>query len=121
MIKKLYSVRQEHLDIVQQVQKENHLASESQAVRHIIESHVSMREQVLALCNRTEKMMLKLDWIEEKIDVLYDAVNTILVDREIEVCKPADLLESGVFKMSREYKKGKIADQKQRKDYRNKS
>ncbi len=58
--------------------------------------------------------------IEEKVDILYDIVNTDLIERKVDTLYPVDMVESPVIQKARELRRQKLAHKKQRSDFRKK-
>lgn len=53
---------------------------------------------------------------EEMLKRLLDAINTVLIENNLEICFPASYMESPVLTKSREYEKNNLAHLKQQKD-----
>lgn len=115
-MKKIFNLEQEHVQILEKVKEEFAFTTEAQALRYILTTYSSMKgrldsiERILAAVLAVEKGM------EEKTDILYDAVNTLLIDQNVQVCKPVALLESDVYAASKRYRRDRMAELKQRKD-----
>ncbi len=118
MERKTYQITDQNIALIEAVKKEHpELKSDSGAMRFILTEYERGRrrntvEDEMRLIRMVQKEM------EDKVNRLYDAVNTILIKNKEEVCFPASYTESPVYKKSREYQKEMLAALKQRKDYR---
>ena len=118
MERKTYQITDQNIALIEAVKKEHpELKSDSAAMRFILteyerEQKRNTTEAEIKLIRIIQKEM------EDKVNRLYDAVNTILIKNKEEVCFPASYTESPVYKKSREYQKEMLAASKQRKDYR---
>ena len=118
MERKTYQITDQNIALIEAVKKEHpELKSDSAAMRFILteyerEQKRNTTEAEIKLIRIIQKEM------EDKVNRLYDAVNTILIKNKEEVCFPASYTESPVYKKSREYQKEMLAALKQRKDYR---
>ena len=116
--RKTYQITDQNIALIEAVKKEHpELKSDSGAMRFILTEYERGRrrntvEDEMRLIRMVQKEM------EDKVNRLYDAVNTILIKNKEEVCFPASYTESPVYKKSREYQKEMLAALKQRKDYR---
>lgn len=118
MERKTYQITDQNIALIEAVKKEHpELKSDSAAMRFILTEYERERKR-----NTTEAEMRLIRIVqkemEDKVNRLYDAVNTILIKNKEEVCFPASYMESPVYKKSREYQKKMLAALKQRKDYR---
>ena len=118
MERKTYQITDQNIALIEAVKKEHpELKSDSAAMRFILTEYERERKR-----NTTEAEMRLIRIVqkemEDKVNRLYDAVNTILIKNKEEVCFPASYTESPVYKKSREYQKEMLAALKQRKDYR---
>ena len=118
MERKTYQITDQNIAFIEAVKKEHpELKSDSAAMRFILTEYERERKR-----NTTEAEMRLIRIVqkemEDKVNRLYDAVNTILIKNKEEVCFPASYRESPVYKKSREYQKEMLAALKQRKDYR---
>ncbi len=116
--RKTYQITDQNIALIEAVKKEHpELKSDSAAMRFILTEYERERKR-----NTTEAEMRLIRIVqkemEDKVNRLYDAVNTILIKNKEEVCFPASYMESPVYKKSREYQKEMLAALKQRKDYR---
>lgn len=118
MERKTYQITDQNIALIEAVKKEHpELKSDSAAMRFILteyerEQKRNTTEAEIKLIRIIQKEM------EDKVNRLYDAVNTILIKNKEEVCFPASYMESPVYEKSREYQKEMLAALKQRKDYR---
>lgn len=118
MERKTYQITDQNIALIEAVKKEYpELKSDSAAMRFILTEYERGRkrntaEEEVKLIRIVQKDM------EDKINRLYDAVNTILIKNKEDVCFPASYTESPVYKKSRDYQKEMLAELKQRKDYR---
>ena len=118
-MKKLYELDPEHIEILDKLMKRKGFKREVQALRYILTEFDQQELRVKELSFQMDLNVKILKDMEKKIDVLYDAVNTVLIDSGITICKPVDIMESDVYRTSTEYRKERLAKLKQRKDFRN--
>ena len=113
MERKTYQITDQNIALIEAVKKEHpELKSDSAAMRFILTEYERERKR-----NTTEAEMRLIRIVqkemEDKVNRLYDAVNTILIKNKEEVCFPASYMESPVYKKSREYQKEMLAALKQ--------
>lgn len=94
------------------------LLNDSEALGVVFAEYIKCREYKDIERDLKISLAIQKD-LEKKINRLMDAVNTILINSNIEECIPAAYMESSVFKKSRKYEKEVLAKIKQRKDNRN--
>ena len=112
MERKTYQITDQNIALIEAVKKEHpELKSDSAAMRFILTEYERERKR-----NTTEAEMRLIRIVqkemEDKVNRLYDAVNTILIKNKEEVCFPASYMESPVYKKSREYHAGCIKTEK---------
>ena len=113
MINKLFRLDEEELKIINEVQELYQFSSEAETVRYIIRQYKKQQD--------TNKIYLAvLRGIEEKVDILYDIVNTDLIERKVDTLYPVDMVESPVIQKARELRRQKLAHKKQKSDFRKK-
>lgn len=118
MVKKIFSLSEEDIQEIESVQnKFSFLENNSAALRYIISEYIRLK----TIEEREQEQRITLAVIrklEDKLNRLRDAMNTVLIINNIDICIPADYQESPVLTKSREYEKEKIAHLKQNKDYK---
>lgn len=120
MIRKTYQISEEEIEIINRVrERKKFLENDSATIRYIITQYGKMKEleDTVRLIKKNEIIQKNM---EEMLECMYDALNTMLVVSGQEVCYPASYVESPVYTKSREYKKEILAKVKQKKDDRDK-
>lgn len=118
MIRKTYQLKEESLKIIEKVKKNYQFSSDSEALRYIIS--VYENEEIQQLLSEQKQAKKIIRQTEDKIDIMYDALNTILIQSNIETCIEAEYLESAVYKRSKACKKNRVEKLKQKKDWKQK-
>lgn len=118
-MKKHFVITENEQKIIDSTLERNYfLENQSAALRYIIQEYETLR--VRQEHERETKIILAIvKCIEDISREMLDAINTMLIVNEQEICYPVDYYESKVLKKSREYAKSKKAHLKQKKDYRN--
>lgn len=111
MIQKPFRLEESDIEIINEIKKMHGFRSEAEALRYIIRSYSK------ELQRKNGKIEAIFRNIEEKEDMILDALNTILIENGIEICQPLSLRESAVFVKSREYRKVRLSNLKERRDY----
>lgn len=124
-MRKHFIVSEKEIKILEDIKKENDfLENDSAALRYIfseyerlknIEKKLVAQNEVVTKEIRTIKTINQS--IESISEIMLDAVNTILISNDQSVCYPVSYIESPVVTKSKQYKKDKLADLKQQKDY----
>lgn len=113
MIQKLFRLEENDIDVIEEVRKQQGFRSEAEALRYIIRRYHKERQRE---AGRIDAILRS---IEEQEELILDAFNTVLIEKGIEICQPVSLRESPVFTKSREYRKERLANLKEKRDYNN--
>ena len=112
---KPFRLEEEDEKIIQKVQEEQGLKSEAAALRHILRQYSKNEKTVNGISMEVFRKM------EEMQELTLDILNTILIDSRFDVCYPVSEEESEVLiKLNIYNKKKKLANLKQKKDYKDK-
>ncbi len=114
MIQKPFRLEQEDIETIQKVKEEYGLKSEAEALRFILRQY---RKKEGSINGISVKIFRK---IEEMQGLTLDVLNTILIDGQIDGCYPVSEQESKILTELKAYRQERLANLKQRKDYRNK-
>ena len=109
----------EEIEIINSVMRDEKIKSESAALRFIIQSYNKDQNAMNHRSSKENAIQLKiLREQEDKLDILLDAVNTILQTGNLQSknCVPLDVLEASLITESKEYKKNRLTELKQKKD-----
>ena len=114
MVIKPFRLEEKDIEIIQKVKEEHGLKSEAEAVRFILREYDKKEKSI----NGISMKMFRS--IEEMQELTLDILNTVLVDSRLDVCYPVSEEESEVLAQLKECRKKRLANLKQRKDYKNK-
>lgn len=112
MIQKMFRMEESDIDIIEEVKVQLGFRSEAEALRYMIRSYGKEQRK------ETGRIDAMLRSIEENEEMILDALNTILIEKGIGVCQPVCLRESTVFTKSKEYRKERLANLKEKSDYK---
>ena len=116
MRKKLFSISEEDLLLLSQIKGERNLNNDSETLRFVLHDYQKMVEEKREH-NISNAILCSIESMERRI---LDGMNTLLILQGAEECFPAEYMESPVFTKSREYEKKMIANEKQKKDFKQK-
>ncbi len=120
MVRKTYHMDENTLEILQHIRSEKpELENDSAALRYIVAEYQKLKSGKQAEKDMKAALVIGRS-NEEKLDIILDVLNSLLVAAGQETCVPATYMESPVITKSREYRKDRIAHLKQRKDFENK-
>ena len=111
---KPFRLEEEDEKIIQKVQEEQGLKSEAAALRYILRQYSKNEKTVNGISMEVFRKM------EEMQELTLDILNTILIDSRFDVCYPVSEEESEVLIKLKDHRKKKLANLKQKKDYKNK-
>lgn len=111
MIQKSFRLEESDIEIINETRMQLGIRSEAEALRYITRNYNKEQNRK----NGWADALLRV--IEEKEDMILDALNTVLIEKGIKICQPVSLRESAVFTKSKEYRKERLANLKERKDY----
>lgn len=114
MIEKLYRLEEEEIEILEKIKWTYGLPSETAAIRYIIRNFERPEKSE----NGIQLAILRK--IEENTTLMLDVANTELLKKKDEICYPVSMAESPVIEKARKIYKKDVANEKQKKDYRNK-
>lgn len=116
---KQYSMSEKELKIIEAVKAENQYRSSAEALRHIVREYQQMKEGAGKEERRREGLERTiLKSLEKDQKLLLDAINTMLIESRIELCRPVNFQESPVIASSRKYEKERLERFKQISDHR---
>lgn len=134
-VRKIFNLKQKEMDILEKIRIEHGFKSDTAALHFMFDRYRELVDQKKLLEMVVEEALKqyeekciglheRLRWAtrvaEQNSIMLLDAVNTILINNEIEDCVPVELIESPVIQESRRAMKEKIAYFKQKRDHRRK-
>lgn len=117
-MKKIFDLQEEYIEILHEIMRDNGFATEVQALKYLLKQYVPLQNQISAVDVKLKTIAAVVKEMEFKENMLLDGMNTMMIDQGIKVCKPIGILKSDVLQTSEEYQKEKLADLKQRKDYK---
>lgn len=116
MIRKVFQLSEKEIQIIEEVRQQSFLENDSATLRYIIEQYSNMKD-IRNSIERQMKISLAIQRdSEDMLKRLLDAINTLLIENNLEICFPASYMESPVLTKSREYEKNNLAHLKQQKD-----
>lgn len=119
-MRKQFDITEANMKTIKRVMQERNMVSEVQALRYILDWYEEQNHEKRDIYEEIKMQSIRQKEMERKIDILFDAVNTILIDKRITTCKPVALLESEVYLVANNYRKERLAALKQKKDYKQK-
>lgn len=132
-MRKTFNLTDENTQLLYEVKKKHGFHTETEAANYLFESYQKMIEsengqdefieKFLDRFNmRYYKFMERLRWATQTAEVnsivLLDAINTILMNENIQDCVLVDKMKSNVISISQDYQKKKVEHFKQAKEDR---
>lgn len=126
MMRKNFTISEAEVIILKQIQTENSfLENDSAALRFALSEYVKLKKMEETVMQENQEMLSELKIlksimksIESENDCFFDAINTMLIEAGTQICYPVAYMESPVITKSKQYRKEKLAELKQKKDYK---
>lgn len=126
MMRKNFTISEAEVAILKQIQTENSfLENDSATLRFVLSEYVKLKKMEETVMQENQEMLSELKIlksimksIENENDCFFDAINTMLIESGSQICYPVTYMESPVITKSKQYRKEKFAELKQKKDYK---